>query len=135
MLKPVETIDPATEALLEQAARVAHEVNRAYCSALGDRSQVAWDDAEEWQWESARAGALVLALNPTLSAEEMHRAWMQHKLEAGWVFGPVKDARKKTHPSLRPYNELLIVEQIKDHLFRAVVHQIVNYAPAKQGEA
>jgi hypothetical protein len=30
---------------LEQIARVAHEVNRAYCQALGDQSQPAWEDA------------------------------------------------------------------------------------------
>ena len=29
----------------EQIARVCHEVNRAYCKALGDESQLPWVDA------------------------------------------------------------------------------------------
>lgn len=30
-----------------QIAQVCHEVNRAYCQALGDDSQPAWDDAPD----------------------------------------------------------------------------------------
>ncbi len=33
------------ERVLEACARSAHEANRAYCIALGDLSQPAWDDA------------------------------------------------------------------------------------------
>ena len=40
----------------EDIAKVAHEVNRAYCEALGDTSQLSWEDAPEWQKASARAG-------------------------------------------------------------------------------
>lgn len=42
--------------VLEAAARAAHEANRAYCLALGDTSQPAWDDAPEWQRTSAMKG-------------------------------------------------------------------------------
>src|SRR5438105_262770 len=38
--------------VVEACARAAHEVNRAYCLALGDASQVAWEDAPEWQRSS-----------------------------------------------------------------------------------
>ncbi len=30
---------------IEQVAQVAHEVNKAYCSAIGDDTQVEWDVA------------------------------------------------------------------------------------------
>jgi hypothetical protein len=30
---------------IEEIAKVAHEVNRAYCQALGDFSQPKWEDA------------------------------------------------------------------------------------------
>ena len=40
----------------EHIARVCHEVNRAYCEALGDTSQPAWEDAPEWQRKSAMKG-------------------------------------------------------------------------------
>lgn len=37
-------------------ARVAHEVNRAYCQSLGDKSQARWEEAPQWQRDSAVAG-------------------------------------------------------------------------------
>lgn len=40
----------------EQIARVVHEVNRAYCEALGDTSQPKWEDAPQWQRDSAMLG-------------------------------------------------------------------------------
>lgn len=40
----------------EKIARVAHEVNKAYCEALGDMSQPVWEEAPEWQRASATSG-------------------------------------------------------------------------------
>jgi hypothetical protein len=40
----------------EQIARVCHEVNRAYCESLGDMSQPSWEDAPQWQKDSAMLG-------------------------------------------------------------------------------
>jgi hypothetical protein len=37
-------------------ARVCHEVNRAYCTSLGDESQLPWDSAPQWQKDSAING-------------------------------------------------------------------------------
>lgn len=47
--------------LNEIAAEVAHAANRAYCRATGDHSQVAWEDAPEWQRASCRAGVRAIA--------------------------------------------------------------------------
>lgn len=70
-------------------ARVCHEVNRAYCAAMGDTSQVPWDEAPGWQRVSAMNGVDgVLQGN---SPEESHQAWCDHKLAEGWTYGPVKD--------------------------------------------
>ncbi len=33
----------------ETIAKVCHEANRAYCQTIGDNSQLAWEQAEEWQ--------------------------------------------------------------------------------------
>ena len=33
----------------EDIARVAHQVNKAYCEALGDTSQPDWENAPDWQ--------------------------------------------------------------------------------------
>lgn len=58
--------------IVEQIARMAHEANRAYCQALGDDSQPAWEDAPEWQalFDSAAAmhGSLIGAV-PVVAAK------------------------------------------------------------------
>lgn len=101
-------------------ARVCHEVNRAYCLAIGDKSQPAWDDAPDWQKLSAYEGVKFhLAANWAASAS--HENWMKHKLADGWVYGPEKNADKKTHPCLVPFSELPKEQRIKDYLFKAVV--------------
>lgn len=100
-------------------AHVAHETNRAYCRSIGDDSQPGWDDAPEWQRESAIKGIEgALAGN---TPEQQHQSWMDQKVADGWVYGPVKDPEAKTHPCLVPYAELPAEQQVKDHLYMAVV--------------
>ena len=40
----------------EYIAKVCHEVNRAYCMSQGDGSQPRWEDAPDWQKQSAISG-------------------------------------------------------------------------------
>lgn len=106
----------------EQIARVAHTINRAYCQALGDDSQPEWDDAPDWQRQSALAGVDMHLANPDATPEDSHDAWLAAKLEAGWAYGPTKDVEAKLHPCVLPFDELPEAQRVKDHLFRAVVH-------------
>lgn len=108
---------------LDGIARVCHEVNRAYCQALGDMSQPAWEDAPAWQRESARTG-VDLHSSGDFGPEASHISWMQQKLDEGWTYGPVKDADHKTHPCIRPFAELPPQQQAKDFIFRAIVHEL-----------
>lgn len=108
----------------EQVARVCHEVNRAYCAALGDHSQAAWEDAPEWQRASARMGVDLHRMLPDAGPEASHIAWGQQKLDEGWTYGPIKDAVNKTHPCLVPFNQLEPAQQAKDFIFKAVVNAL-----------
>lgn len=112
--------------LLEPAeiARIAHEVNRAYCLALGDLSQLPWDEASEWQRESAFAGVMLHLSNPDAGPEASHEAWAARKVAEGWQYGPAKDVEAKTHPCLVPFAELSVEQQAKDFLSRAIVHAL-----------
>lgn len=104
----------------ECVAKAAHEINRAYCQSVGDDSQVLWDEAPEWQKQSAISG-VKLHKDGNHGPEVSHQAWMQEKLDDGWVYGEVKDPEKKTHPCLVPFDKLPVEQQSKDYIFRAVV--------------
>ena len=104
-------------------ARTCHEVNRAYCQALGDMSQPSWEDAPGWQKESALMGVR-LHLGGDHGPEASHESWMAQKLAEGWVYGPVKNPEKKEHPCMVPFLELPKEQQAKDFIFRAVVHSL-----------
>lgn len=113
-------------------ARVCHEANRAYCQSLGDTSQLPWDDAPEWQRESAAAGVALIALHPETTPEQSHANWLADKYEAGWTYGPVKDVEKKQHPCFMTYDALPQAQKVKDHLFGAVVRALMGELHAPQ---
>lgn len=114
------------EMTIREVARVAHEINRAYCQALGDNSQAEWEDAPEWQKESAIQGVQFHLNNPSAGASASHDNWLKTKIEAGWKFGPVKDADKKEHPCCVEFHELPTEQKAKDFIFRAVVHALTD---------
>ncbi len=109
---------------IEQTARVCHEANRAYCATLGDNSQLPWDEAPQWQRDSAIKGVefhianLSAGIKPKPSAS--HESWLEEKRAAGWQYGPVKDAEKKEHPCFIPYDGLPLDERLKDYIFAAI---------------
>lgn len=107
------------------AAKTAHEVNRAYCYALGDYSQPFWDDAPDWQKDSVVAGVKAILANPDTTSEQSHANWYAYKLAEGWSYGPVKDPEKKLHPCMVAYSELPAEQRVKDHLFGAAVRAVL----------
>lgn len=105
----------------KQAARLAHEANRAYCESIGDTSQQAWEHAPEWQKASALNGVLAIAVNPDMTPEQCHQNWSAMKVAEGWVYGDVKDETARTHPCLVAYDQLPAEQRIKDIIFGSVV--------------
>lgn len=115
---------------VENIARICHEVNRAYCQALGDNSQLAWEEAPEWQRESAKLGVKLHIEKPDAGAQASHESWMAQKTAEGWVYGPEKNPVLKQHPCMVPFAELPVAQQAKDYIFRAVVHAVAHaYKP------
>jgi len=109
----------------ERIARVAHEANRALCLAFGDDSQVAWEDAPEWQKASAVNGIAFIESNPDAPPSASHEAWLAEKEANGWTYGEVKDTLAKTHPCFVPYDELPPEQKAKDYVFAAVVRALL----------
>lgn len=106
-------------------ACIAHEANRALCRVLGDNSQPTWDDAPDWQRSSAIAGIEGIANGSIQQPRDAHDSWSDHKRKEGWTWGEVKDPVLKTHPCLVPYDQLPAEQQIKDHLFFAIVRALI----------
>lgn len=106
---------------VEDIARVCHEANRGLCETHGDRSQVPWDDAPQWQRESCVNGVEFVLANPDAGDAAQHDNWSVQKFADGWVYGPTKDPERKTHPCLVPFSDLPPEQQAKDRLFRAIV--------------
>lgn len=110
---------------VDEIAMVCHEANRAYCSAMGDNSQPSWSDAPDWQKKSAIDGVkfhiyeLIEGNEP--KPEASHQNWLKLKLADGWVYGPIKDEKAKTHPCCVPYHSLPPEQRRKDYIFIAIV--------------
>lgn len=105
-------------------AIVCHQANKAWCEVNGDHSQKDWETAEQWQRESAIKGVEFAISNPDAGDSAQHDAWSNEKVNGGWVYGPVKDTNKKTHPCLVPFDQLPEFQRKKDALFRAVVNAL-----------
>lgn len=112
----------STKPRLADVARIAHEVNRAYCQAIGDNSLLPWGDSPDWQKRTVMKGIWFHLDNPEADANASHESWLNEKLDEGWEYGEKKDPEKKQHPCMVPFEKLPLEHQIKDHLFRAVVH-------------
>ena len=111
-------------AAITAIAKVCHEANRTWCQALGDDTQETWYIAPDWQKDSAIKGVIFHLQNPDASPSASHDAWLEEKYQAGWTYGPVKDAEKKQHPCLIPFDQLPPEQQAKDKLFKAIVEAL-----------
>lgn len=52
--------------------------------------------------------------------ETRHDSWCQMHVDKGWVYGESFDPQKKTHPNLRPWNELQPEVKVKAKVFEIV---------------
>ena len=105
-------------------ARVAHEINKAYCESIGDFTQPLWDGAPVWQKVSAESGVKFHILNPEAKPSASHESWLKEKEAHGWKYGKVKDPEKKEHPCFVPYSELSAEQKTKDFLFKQVIESL-----------
>lgn len=119
-------VDDADASLVHAAARAAHEANRLLCQAMGDNSQLPWEQAADWQKSSCIIGATLIKNNPSTSPRESHESWLRVKEADGWKYGPIKDVEKKEHPCFLPYDQLPPNQRLKDDLFGTVVRAVLG---------
>ncbi|HZU84209.1 MAG TPA: RyR domain-containing protein [Polyangiaceae bacterium] len=118
-------------AKLSVVMRAVHETIRAYQEAVGEDPAPAWPDAG-WMQESTREAVEFALGDPTPGAQ--HEVWAAAKRRDGWRYGPKKDPKEKTHPSLVPFEQLSESERRKDALLIAVVRAlapVLDLKPAR----
>jgi hypothetical protein len=104
-----------------QIAKICHETNRAYCAAFGDLSHKPWENTPAEIQASVLDGVAMKRDNPEVTPRQSHENWLRFKEKQGWIYGPVKDLERKTHPCFLPYDELPLSDRVKDELFTAIV--------------
>ncbi len=108
---------------IERCARAAHNTMVTYCKMHGDFSIKEWDDAEQWQRDdTVKMVHSVLAEGYNPKAE--HERWKANKVQKGYVWGAVKNDNPEkgplTNPNIKPYEELPLIQRMKDHLLIVV---------------
>lgn len=119
----------------EDIARICHEANRGLCDSQGDYSQSNWNAAPDWQRRSAIQGVQFHLDNPNAPPSASHESWLAEKERDGWAVGPVKDAGKKQHPCMVPFERLPPEQQAKDYLFTAIVNSMAPFLSKVRDES
>ena len=106
---------------IEMIASHCHDANKAFCDAIGDHSQVEWEDAGDRIRQSAIDGVVKIIDMEITTPADSHSSWMKFKLADGWKYGPVKDSEKKEHPCIVEYSKLPPEQIAKDFIFFNIV--------------
>lgn len=123
-----------TESEIEMIVKDVHETNKRFCEALGDESQVSWEEAPEWQKSSCLVGVHAILDGTVTKPSDSHQSWMKHKLLEGWKYGPIKDVDKKEHPCMVDYDELPFEQKTKDAIFFSIVTSAIKRKQAIIGQ-
>jgi len=107
-------------------AHIAYEVNAAFCRSLGDNSQPAWEDAEEWQRKKFINGVIFHLHDPEATPGAIHENWLIQKEGDGWGFGEVRDPENKEHPSMLPFVDLPMEQKAKEYIFAQLVRSVAE---------
>jgi RyR domain len=109
----------------EIKAMMIHESIRALQRLVHDpKPAPAWADAPEDMREASRTAAREGGTGQT--PEGSHATWMKGKKLAGWVRGDEKDAERRTHPAMVPFNELPRDQWARDLVVVAVADALVE---------
>lgn len=120
----METETKEVNKKVTEIAVMCHQANKTWCEVNGDNTQKDWNEAEEWQRQSAIKGVEFKLANPEAGDDAQHNAWMEDKVKDGWVYGEVKDITAKTHPCIVQFNALPEFQKKKDALFCAIVNAL-----------
>ena len=105
--------------LAERRAKFAYEAARVE-NAMAKRpiNPEPWEERDEkFRKNMIMAVSRQCGKGRMASSKKLHDDWVRAYKEMGWVYGKKRDAEKKTHPDMVPFNKLGRKEQEKDWVF------------------
>ena len=103
--------------MIEQIAKTAHSVHRAYCIANNISTQPEWDSVEQEHKEVVYNSIKSILNGEISSLEESHNKFVESKKSQGWTYGQQYDITKKTNPRLVPFENLNLSQKTKEMIF------------------
>lgn len=120
-----------TKLTIEDVARIAYDANRRLNIVAGNVDYPTWDDVAPEDRLMFLEGVRGQWANPNRSAKQVHDYWMDDRIANGWKYGETRDFHLKTHPSLIPFEEISVLEQVKDTLFTNMVAALMPLTSSK----
>jgi hypothetical protein len=103
--------------MIEQIAKTAHAVHRAYCLEMDIPTQPKWEDVDSEHKDVVYNSIKHILSGSIKSAEDSHNKFVESKHARGWKFGEVYSIEDKLNPRLVDFNELTLEQRIKEKLF------------------
>ena len=112
--------------MVEQIAKTAHAIHRAYCIEMNIPTQPKWDEVEN-DHKDVMFNSIRHILHGEIDSVQMsHDNFIKGKIENGWVYGEKYSLENKTNPRLVEFNKLTLEQRIKESLFFECVCSFKN---------
>lgn len=111
---------------VDDMAEVVHGAHCRLNARLGDNAPDGpWDTLPEEQKDFIRRRVTLIMAG--VSPSDLQADWVKWMIKRKWTLGEAKDPIEKTHPNLRPLNELDDVQQLKVYLAVAIVKEMMQW--------
>ena len=103
--------------MIEQIAKTAHAIHRAYCLEMGISTQPKWENVENTHKDVVYNSIRHIMQGSIKSAEESHSKFVESKYAQGWRFGEVYSIEDKLNPRMVDFSRLTTEQRVKERLF------------------
>ena len=103
--------------MIEQIAKTAHAIHRAYCLEMGIPTQPKWEDVDNGHKDVVYNSVGQIMQGSIKSVEESHNNFIEYKYSQGWRYGKDYSLNFKLNPRMVDFSRLTIEQKIKERLF------------------
>ena len=108
---------------LEVCAELGQELIRRYKAAMGIENAPIWCALSANQRQAFRDSAKFV-IGHAATAEQLQEWWAARQIKAGWKAGHRFDKYLRTDPMIKPWDDLVLGDQVCFSLFRDVVAKL-----------